>query len=429
MSKTIHERTGNDPASDPVSAAKSFTALGAAPRFVERLAARNITVPTAVQSLVIPRLLGGENVFFRSATGTGKTFAYLIPLFQRFMERAGEPDGFSDGKSGRNPAMLCCAPTYELCAQIRGEAEFLLEGSGIRTALLIGQANTDRQIEELKKRPQVIVGNPGRILQLARMGKLKLGDVRFLVLDEGDRLTADETLEETRAALSFLVSRERRFPRQIASCSATLPSKNRERLLALAAPLAAPLADADNGGGVIILESEDQEILREWIQHWALFSESRRKISALRSFLAAVQPRKALIFLDRGGQVGNIVSQLQYHGIGTGGLYGDMDKKERKRALEDFRRDRIRALVTSDLAARGLDIPEISHVIALDTPHTGDAYIHRAGRTGRAGKKGVMVTIEDEQGLRRLAVLEKKLGIVVYPKILREGRLDSPPPL
>jgi superfamily II DNA/RNA helicase len=269
-----------------------------------------------------------------------------------------------------------------------------------------------RQIETIKKdRPAVVVGNPGRILQLARMGKLRLREVEALVLDEGDRLVTDELLEETRELLA-LVNPER----ITAACSATMDRKSRERLLPLM------------GKTVGREEIEEEDLLRDRITHWALWSEGRRKIATLRSFLAAVKPRKALVFTGRGGEVGNIVSQLQYHKIPAAGLFGDMDKKKRKAALDDFRADRARVLVSSDLAARGLDIPGISHIIALDVPAGVEAYIHRSGRTARAGKRGVMVTIGDGEEMRRLAALEKKLGITVYPKVLSRGGIYAPEP-
>ncbi|MDR3122321.1 MAG: C-terminal helicase domain-containing protein, partial [Treponema sp.] len=127
-----------------------------------------------------------------------------------------------------------------------------------------------------------------------------------------------------------------------------------------------------------------------------------------------------------GAQVGNIVSKLQHHGVPALGLFGDMDRKLRKQALDDFRRGRATVLVASDLAARGLDIPGISHIVSLDTGEDPDAYVHRCGRTARAGKRGVMASFGDEAELRRLAKLEKKLGIVVYPKELYGGKLRAP---
>jgi superfamily II DNA/RNA helicase len=418
----------------------SFDELGVAPFFAGRLLERQITGPTDIQSRVIPPLMEGHNVLFSSATGTGKTFAYLLPLLQGLLGPAGIPaaaaglgpagipaaeppeaaadpppktPGTGGGRPRRSgPAFLICAPTYELCSQIKGELDFLLPGALLKTALLIGSASVGRQIEGLKKnKPAVVVGNPGRLLQLARMGKLSLGNLRYLVLDEGDRLTADELVGETRELMA-LVNRDR----LTAACSATIPPPSRDRLL--------PLLGED-----VRIESGDPgEALRDRIEHWAILSEDRRKIGTLRSFLGAAKPRKTLVFIDRAGQVGNILAQLQYHHFSAAGLYGDMDQRARKQALEDFRLGKVSVLVTSDLAARGLDIAGVSHVVALDVPQRGEPYIHRAGRTARAGRRGVMVTIGDEGEMRRLAALEKKLGIAIYPKELYGGRIYAPAP-
>jgi superfamily II DNA/RNA helicase len=403
-----------------------FAELGVAPRFVKKLAARNIVEPTAIQKQVIPLLAAGEQVIFRSATGTGKTFAYLLPLL-RLLEDPASPEG-------GGPRMMICAPTYELCSQIKGEVDFLLrpdsgapnsgapdpdfpEGKPPAVSLIIGSAAMSRQIEILKKdKPAVVVGNPGRLLVLARMGKLKLRGLRILVLDEGDRLTADELLEETAGLLQFLP----RSGCRKSACSATLSPKNRERLLGLFGK------DSASGGPPRIIETEDPEILRERIEHWAFFCEERRKIQTLRSLLAAQKAKKVLVFSGRSGQPGNIVSQLRYHQVSAAGLYGDMDKKARKEAIDGFRAGKITVLVSSDLAARGLDVPDITQVIALDVPAEPGPYIHRAGRTGRAGKRGLMITIGDEEELRRLARLEKKLGIAVCPRVLYRGQVCLP---
>jgi superfamily II DNA/RNA helicase len=384
----------------------TFDDLGVSPFFVRRLGDRGILKPTEIQRLVIPRLFGGKNTLFRSATGTGKTFAYLVPFLQRILEDA--------ALNGPGPALLVAAPTYELCAQIKEEADFLLKTAGLpggaRVSLLIGSANLSRQIEALKReKPAVAVGNPGRLHLLARMGKLKLRDTRFLVLDEWDRLISPETLEETTSLLS-LTAHGPAGPLW-AACSATLREKNREQLLAL------------TGEDWETVETEEQEILRERIGHWAIFSERRGKIDTLKSFLSAAKPKKALVFSGGGGQPGIILSRLRYFRISAAGLWGDMDRKTRKDAVDGFRSGRYAVLVSSDLAARGLDIPGITHVIALDVPADGEAYVHRAGRTGRAGKRGLMVSIGDGEEMRSLAGLEKKLGLTVYPKALYGGRV------
>ncbi|MDR0302174.1 MAG: DEAD/DEAH box helicase, partial [Treponema sp.] len=174
--------------------AESFNTLGIEALLADKLKERSIVKPTAVQSLVIPRLLAGKDTVFRSATGTGKTFAYLLPVLQRIADCGG--------------TLLICAPTLELCSQIKAEADFLsqcLTGSNWTAALLIGSVRIEKQIENLKRsRPVIVVGNPGRLLVLAKMKKLRLNNLRFLILDEADRLTAPECIEETKELLAII---------------------------------------------------------------------------------------------------------------------------------------------------------------------------------------------------------------------------------
>jgi superfamily II DNA/RNA helicase len=392
-----------------------FAGLGVLPELNERLAKKSVIKPTEVQRLVIPKLLENKSVVFRSATGTGKTLAYLLPGLQLLL---GDIDAPYQG-----PRLLVCAPTLELCSQIKDEIDFLLEGkNGVNVSLLIGSINLSRQIDSVKKnKPLVAVGNPGRLILLAKMGKLKLKDLRFLVLDEADRLTAAECREETAAFAALVASELKRRASAgqsglvAAACSATVSAKTGELFKGLL-------------DGAELLETDEQEILRDRIAHWAIFSENRRKTQTLASFLAAAKPKKALVFTGRSNEVEKIYSILQRKKIDAAALFGRMDKKDRKDAMERFRSGKAAVLVSSDLAARGLDIPGISHVIALDVSEDKDVYIHRAGRTARAGKKGVMVSIGDEVEMRRLAALEKKLGIAVYPKELYEGKVCEPVP-
>jgi len=246
---------------------------------------------------------------------------------------------------------------------------------------------------------------------LAKTGRLKLGGLRFLALDEADRLTADDCREEMSALIRIIAGESASLT--VAACSATVSSKIKESLF--------PLLEK-----ALFIETDEQEILREMIEHWAVFSESRKKTQTLRSFIAAAKPKKALVFTGRSFEAGKIVASLQYHHIAADGLFSGMDKKNRKDAVDRFRSGKIQVLVSSDLAARGLDIPGISHVIALDVPESKDAYIHRAGRTARAGKRGIMVSIGDEIEMRRLSSLEKKLGIIVRPKDLYGGKVGEP---
>jgi len=408
---------------------ETFDSLGVEKPFIEKLKERSIVKPTVIQNLVIPRLFEGKNVLFRSATGTGKTLAYLLPALQTLA--CDKADNFP--RAG-GPSVLICAPTLELCSQIKEEIDFfceLLAPEYRQTALLIGSVNLDRQIESLKKtKPSAAVGNPGRLLVLAKTGKLKFNNLRFLVLDEADRLTAQECLEDTKQLLAIIEKETKKRGVEnlhVTACSATVSKKN-------CAQLGTLFASAE------IIESDDHEILRERIEHWALFSEKRRKDQTLRSFLSALQNKpgkskkadvKALVFTSRNDEAALILSRLQYHHVSAAGLFGKVNKKpltgaDRKASLDSFKEGKSSVLVSTDLAARGLDIPGITHVIALDVPSDTEVYIHRCGRTGRAGRRGVMVTIGDETQMRLLSLLEKKLKIRVMPKELHSGMICAP---
>jgi superfamily II DNA/RNA helicase len=391
----------------------TFEELGIKPPLSEIPARRNIGEASEIQKLVIPKFLNvlgngaaPRGFLFASPTGTGKTFAYLLPLIQECL--AGE------GRAG--PRILVLAPTHELCSQIKGEAEKLLEAyPGERAALLAGAASLSRQIDSLKKsRPAVAVGNPARILQLVNMKKLSLASLRCLVFDEGDRLASDELFPET-AELAARVPGDCVF----AACSATFSEKSRKRLFSVK-------TRAGEERNWETAFQDENDILKKNIEHWAFFAEEQKKSSTLRSFTTAARPKKLLVFTARASGVGLIVSRLQYHHYAAAGLSGDMDKKARKAALDAFRKGSARILVASDLASRGLDLEDISHVAALDVPDSEETYIHRAGRTARAGKRGIMTSFGDERELRLLAKIEKKLGITVYPKELYQGRICAP---
>ncbi|GHV83088.1 DEAD/DEAH box helicase [Spirochaetia bacterium] len=368
--------------------------------FDNKLLERRIEKPTEVQLLVIPHILKNNSIIFRSETGTGKTFAYLLPLLQHL---AGDI----------SKKALILAPTLELAAQIKKEAEFLVSAEGfekIKIGLFTGAVNLQRQIDGLKKyKPSLLIGNTNRIVQLAETKKIKLEMINYAVLDECDRLISEELIESTKKVLSFTNN-----DRCIIACSATVSAKNKDIVKNL------------SGGDFIFVETDTNEILREKITHLAIWSEERRKIETLRSLLSALNSKRTLCFTDRGDQVTNIVSKLQHHKYKAAALFSGMDKKERKDALEHFRSGKINILVSSDLAARGLDIDNVSYVVSVGIPLDSDGYIHRAGRTARAGKKGTIISIGTENEMRRLLTIEKRLKLVIYPKVLYNGSMISP---
>jgi superfamily II DNA/RNA helicase len=399
----------------------NFEQLGTAPCFIKCLEKRNIKEATDIQCKVIPRLTTGESVFFTSATGTGKTFAYLLPLLNYLIEK----------EKTLWPRILILAPTLELCSQIQSELEFLLTDSPVRSFLAIGSISLDRQIENIRKaKPDIVVGNPNRLLLLAQKRILKLNGLYSLVLDEADRLISDEMVNDTTELCAMIRKYSQTDNILLAACSATINKKHAEKISAV-------FFGIEKKREVLLIESENNEILRDKIEHWAIFSEKRRKDQTLRSLLAAIKAKrsrlKALVFTSKGDEASLVLSRLQYHHVPSAGLFGKAGKKplsgaERKEALDLFRNGKIDALVSTDLAARGLDIPGITHVIAFDVPADSEAYIHRCGRTGRAGKRGIMVTIGDETQMRLLALMEKKLKIRINPKELRYGQICAPLP-
>lgn len=361
----------------------------------EKLKSMNITTPTKVQDKIIPEILEGKNLVFQSETGTGKTFAYLLPLIEKHILSA------SENSNEKHVKLLITAPTFELASQIKAACQSVC---GIKTALFIGGAPIKRQTETLKEKPEIVIGTPARLVELIRLKKLKTQYIKAAVYDEADRLVKKELIDEIKNLTELLPAGVQKI-----ACTATVDG-NTKRFFSESV--------------LEILPQED--ILTKNITHWALHAESRDKIETLRKFLNAEKPEKALIFTSRADQVENIYSKLKYKKIPCTALHAKTDRQERKAAIDRFRSGKERILITSDLAARGLDISGITHVIQMDLPQDQDFFIHRAGRTARAGKKGINLLIGDEYELRNFALLEKKLKITVYPKELRDGKLQQP---
>lgn len=357
----------------------------------QSLTSLGITSPTPVQAEVIPRIMQGENLLFESETGTGKTFAYLLPLINKL-------ETLDDHQRVR---IIVVAPTFELASQINSACKSV---SSHKSALMIGGAPLKRQIETLKEKPEIIIGTAARLVEIIHLKKLKVEGLIAAVFDETDRLVKKESVEDTSNFRNLLPART-----QIIACTATLSKQTKIFF-----------ADAKN----VVMPPED--VLRKRITHWAIYAENRDKIDTLRKFLAAENPTKALIFTSRADQVENIYNKLTYKKVVCAALHAKTDKQKRKAAIDRFRSGKEKILITSDLAARGLDIPEISHIIQMDFPQDEDFFIHRSGRTARAGKTGINVVIGDEWEMRHFAQLEKKLGITVYPKEVRDGKVISP---
>ena len=377
----------------------TFLDLGISEELNAKLQENNLTTPTAVQSKVIPEILQNKSLLFQSETGTGKTLAFLLPILQNIKE---------DEKSVQ---AIILSPTHELSSQIKSEIQKI---SNYKTMLCIGGTPLKRQIETLKEKPKVIIGSPVRIKELIFLKKIKTNSVRTIVFDEIDRLIEPEIRDDTVDLLKLLNSDV-----QLIGCSATV-KPNVKKIFETA------LSSMRENYQIEYIELPLEDILQKRITHWAIYAEQRNKIDTLRSLINAIKPEKLLIFTAKTDQVANITQKLQFKKIDCVGLHSKTDKIQRKTIIDRFKSGKTKILITSDLAARGLDIQGVTHIVQMDLPSNDDFFIHRAGRTGRAGNTGINIVIGDGYEMKKYSNLEKKLKLVVYPKVLHSGKVVNP---
>jgi len=372
----------------------SFEQFGLAPALLVGLEKQNFIEPTPVQVQAVPVVQAGSDTYINAETGSGKTLAYLIPLFQVLKCEL------------RAAQVLILAPTQELAIQIHRVTCDLAQHSGmdIRSASLIGGAAIDRQLEKLKKKPQVIVGTPGRILELLERGKLKLSEIKTLVIEEADRLLADESLEAVQKVIRACPGR-----RQLVFVSATEQPKSKEVMEQLSP-------------GLVRLHAEDV-VVNPNIEHFYVVVDQRDKADTIRKLVHATKTKKAIVFTHRNETAENLAARLEHHKVAVADLHGTYDKEVRKQAMQNFRSGKATVMIASDVAARGLDISGITHVFNLDIPSKGKDYLHRVGRTGRAGTQGVAVSVVVRSEVRLVKQFERDFGISMREVILREGQM------
>lgn len=371
-----------------------FTDLQAQPGLIAALARQQITDPTPIQVAALPVLLAGKDAYLHAETGSGKTLAYVLPIFCSL-----------DAQQATTQAVIV-APTHELAVQIQRQCRDLAQNAGwpVRSLLLIGGTSTQRQIDNLKKKPHLVVGSPGRISELISNGKLKSKFIRSIVIDEADRLLSEELLPVIRTII-----RAAPPTRQLIFASATLEPQS----TAASATLAPDLVMLQPGAAAI----------NQNIEHLYLICEERDKPDELRKLLRSLEPERAIVFVHRNDLAEKIAARLAHHHIPAADLNAALDKHARQQVMDGFRSAAIRVLIASDVAARGLDIKGVTHIFNFDPPTLSKAYLHRVGRTGRAGAKGQAITLVTEIEARVIRRYQQELGIVVQRVHMREGRL------
>lgn len=327
----------------------------------ENISQKGYKTPTPIQDQAISPILEGRDLIGIANTGTGKTAAFLIPLIDKVLK-------------DRRQKILIITPTRELAAQIKDEFLAFSRGLNIYSALCIGGANINRQKSDLWRNPNFVIGTPGRIQDLLRMRCFNLFDFGSVVLDETDRMVDIGFIKDVKYIISLLPK-----SRQSLFFSATIGGKVREILNNFVQ-------------NPVLVSVKTQETAENITQGTIRVSDSRMKVEKLHELLISPGYEKVLVFGRTKYGVQRLSDDLTKRGFRVDAIHGNKNQNQRMRTLEKFKRSEIKILIATDVASRGLDIPNVSHVINYDLPESYEAYIHRIGRTGRMDKKGVALT-------------------------------------
>ncbi len=360
----------------------SFNDLGLSPKALDAVEKAGYSDPTPIQARAIPFAVKGRDVLGIAQTGTGKTASFVLPMLTR-LER---------GRArARIPRSLVLAPTRELAAQVAETFEELGSSHKLTVALLIGGVSFDEQDRKLDRGADVVIATPGRLLDHFQRGKLLLSGVQILVIDEADRMLDMGFIPDIERICKLLP-----FTRQTLFFSATMPPEI-QRLVDgfLQAPKQVEVAPPATMASTI-----SQKFCHS-------SSDPKEKRDALRRLIRDDTVQNAIIFCNRKRDVSIVFRSLRKHGFNVGALHGDMDQHQRMATLDAFRNGEITYLAASDVAARGLDIPEVSHVFNYDVPVQAEDYVHRIGRTGRAGRQGYAATLVTPKDMKVLKEIEK----------------------
>jgi ATP-dependent RNA helicase RhlB len=371
-----------------------FTELGLDPRLLRSIADRGYVELTAVQEQTLARTLEGQDVAVQSQTGTGKTAAFLITIFEKMLEAG----------SGPRKKALIISPTRELAVQIEGEANLLNRHLGFSVGCFYGGVGYASQLGSLKNGVDVIIGTPGRLLDLSDSGRLSLKDVGYLVIDEADRLFDMGFLPDLKKIIKKIPECGRR---QGMLFSATL---NRISRLVAAEYLNHPVS----------IEVTPEQLTVDTITQELYHVKSHIKLNLLLGLLQRNAPRNVLIFANMRHHAFRLAKELEANGYRTFHLTGDLPQKDRLRVIQNFMAGKFPILVATDLAARGLHIEDLEMVINYDVPQDFENYVHRIGRTARAGKGGKAVTLASEGTSDHLEAIERFIGMKIPVKAVTD---------
>ncbi len=361
----------------------SFADLGLTDNLLRAIGDAGYEQPTPIQEQAIPYVLMNRDMLGCAQTGTGKTASFVLPML----------DILAEGRArARMPRSLILEPTRELAAQVSENFEVYGKYQKLSMALLIGGVSFDDQERKLDRGVDVLIATPGRLLDHFERGKVLLSDVKIVVIDEADRMLDMGFIPDVERIVKLMPKL-----RQTLMFSATMPKEIRR------------LADK------FLMNPKEISVsppatTAETVQQGLIIVDAKEKRNVLRNFLAHDNVANALIFCNRKRDIGVLHRSLRRHGFDAGALHGDMDQFSRMDTLESFKAGKVKFLVCSDVAARGLDIQAMSHVFNFDVPTSAEDYVHRIGRTGRAGRKGKAITIATPEDSRYLGAIKRLTG-------------------
>lgn len=368
----------------------NFNKLGVSNDLEDNLVKRGISEPTTVQERTIPYIVKGRDVIVGAQTGTGKTLTFLLPLIDKIDEDKESVQG------------LIITPTRELAIQITEEAKKLVKDKNINILAAYGGQDVERQLSKLKNGVHLIIATPGRLLDHMRRKNVDLGKLRTLVLDEADEILHMGFLEEVEQIIASTPK-----TRQTMLFSATMPNEVRN----LGKRFMKDIMNVEIEGKNVTLDEIEQVVIE--------VSEDK-KTDTLCRLIDEYRPYLAIVFAKTKKRVSELNLELLRRGYNSDELQGDMSQAKREKVMRDFRTAKLQILVATDIAARGIDVEGVTHVINYDIPDDVDSYIHRIGRTGRIGHLGMAITLATPRNQDQLALLERKIK-----KGIKTKKMDS----
>lgn len=358
----------------------SFVELGISEARAQHLESIGFTEPTPIQIQAIPQILSGRDIVGQAQTGTGKTAAFSLPILEQIDPQATEVQA------------LILTPTRELAMQVKDAIRNMNNERSLYVLTVYGGQSIDRQIQRLERGVQIVVGTPGRVLDLLNRGDLKINNIKWLVLDEADEMLSMGFIQDVEKILEAASEN-----RQTAFFSATIePSIWKLVRKFLKSPVTVKVEQLKTTPKRI--SQEVYTVPRGWT-----------KARALQPILELEDPESAIIFVRTKQAAAELTSYLQWAGHSVDEYHGNLNQSQRERLLLRFRRRQVRWIVATDIAARGLDVDHLTHVINYDLPDNAESYVHRIGRTGRAGREGKAITLLQPMDRRKLKLIERHL--------------------